>query len=163
VVAESGISLGSLYHHFGSMDGLTAALYSRCMAALLDAIGAALEGHRSARAVIVAIVRSYLAFTGSERVAAAFIHTAPSSNALTSAHVATIAADKAPRMERIASAIRVHVRAGQIVTMPEPLLEMMIIGPVAEVARRWLAGVPGIDLDEAARLLPERVWRSVRA
>jgi AcrR family transcriptional regulator len=182
VVAESRVSLGSLYHHFGSMDGLTAALYMRCMAALLDGIGASLEGSSSesrrtrpradlpkedaakekARGVIVAIVRAYLAYTEKERVAAAFIHTSPSSTALT-AHAVAIAADKAPRIERIADAIRVHVRAGTIVDLPEPLLEMLIIGPVAEVARRWLAGVPSIDLDEAARLLPERVWRSVRA
>lgn len=46
--------------------------------------------------------------------------------------------------------------------MPEALLEMLIIGPVAEVARRWLAGAPGSDIEEASRLLPERIWRSVR-
>jgi hypothetical protein len=143
------------------MDGLSAALYSRCMATLLDQIGAALEGQRTARSVIGTIVRSYVAFTGQQRVAAMFIHTSPSQAALAT-HAAAIAADKDPRLERIVSAIRVHVRAGAIVAMPEPLLEMMIIGPVAELARRWLAGVPGIDLEEAARLLPERVWRSVR-
>lgn len=30
-------------------------------------------------------------------------------------------------------------------------------------ARRWLAGDPVVDLDAAERLLPERVWRSLRA
>ena len=163
VIAASGISLGSLYHHFGSMDGLTAALYARCMAALLDEIGAAATEQRSARTVVVAIVQAYLAFTRRERAAAAFIHGAPASTALSAAQVAALAADKAPRMERITGAIRPHVRGGAIVAIPEPLLEMMIIGPPAETARRWLAGVPGIDLEEAARVLPERVWRSVRA
>jgi len=161
VVAESGISLGSLYHHFGSMDGLSAALYSRCMGALLDAIGASLEGVNAPRAAVVAIVRSYLSYTSRERTAAMFIHASPSERFLP-AHAASIAADKAPRLERIAAALRPHVRSGAIVDLPEPLLEMLIIGPVAEIARRWLAGAPGIDLDEAARVVPERIWRSVR-
>jgi AcrR family transcriptional regulator len=162
VVAESGISLGSLYHHFGSMDGLSAALYSRCMASLLDSIAASLEGVSGPRAVITAVVRSYLAFTARDRTATAFIHASPSERFLP-AHAASIVADKAPRLERIVAAIRPHVRSGAIVDLPEPLLEMLIIGPVAEIARRWIAGAPGIDLDEAARIVPERVWRSVKA
>jgi AcrR family transcriptional regulator len=162
VVAESGISLGSLYHHFGSMDGLSAALYSRCMARLLDAVGAAVEGVTSPRAAVVALVRAYLAFTGRERIAAMFIHSAPSERFL-ALHAAEIVAEKAPRLERILAALRPHVRSGAIVALPEPLLEMLMIGPVAEISRRWLAGAPGIDLEEAARLVPERVWRSVRA
>jgi AcrR family transcriptional regulator len=172
VVAQSGISLGSLYHHFGSMDGLSAALYSRCMGRLLDDIGAALDGAgeekslktrpKGPRALIVAIVRSYLAFTARERTAAMFIHLSPSERFLP-AHAASIAADKAPRLERITRAIRPHVRSGAIARLPEPLLEMLIIGPAAEIARRWLSGAPGIDLEEASRLVPERIWRSVRA
>ncbi len=162
VVAESGISLGSLYHHFGSMDGLSAALYSRCMAALLDAVGASLDDVGTPRAAVVAIARSYLAFTARERTAALFIHASPSERFLP-LHTASIAADKASRLERIAAALRPHVRSGAMVDLPEALLEMLIIGPVAEIARRWLAGAPGIDLDEAARVVPERIWRSVRA
>ena len=162
VVAESGISLGSLYHHFGSMDCLSAALYSRCMGALLDAVAASLDGVNGPRATVTAIVRSYLAFTSRERTAARFIHTSPSERFLP-LHAASITADKAPRLERIVATIRPHVRSGAIVDLSEPLLEMLIIGPVAEIARRWLAGAPGIDLDEAARVVPERVWRSVRA
>jgi AcrR family transcriptional regulator len=162
VVAESGISLGSLYHHFGSMDGLSAALYRRCMAALLDAVGGSLDGVSTPRAAVIAIVRSYLAFTSHERTASMFIHSSPSERFLP-LHAASIVADKAPRLERIAASLRPHVRSGAVVDLPEPLLEMLIIGPVAEIARRWLAGAPGIDLEEAARVVPERIWRSVRA
>lgn len=162
VVAESGVSLGSLYHHFGSMDGLSAALYSRCMGALLEEIGESVEAQHGARSVVVTIVRAYLEFAARERTQAMFIHASPSTSFL-SAHAARIAAEKAPRLERIIGRIRPHVQSGAIVALPEPLLETMIIGPVAEVSRRWIAGAPGIDLDEASLLLPERVWRSVRA
>ena len=37
------------------------------------------------------------------------------------------------------------------------------IGPPAEFARRWLSGVPGLELGEALRVLPGTVWRSLAA
>jgi AcrR family transcriptional regulator len=162
VVAESGASLGSLYHHFGSMDGVSAALYIRCMNRLLDGIGAGIGGARTAKAVVTRIVQRYLAFTREHPTPAMFIHSSPSAGFLVS-HAEAIQAAKRPRIERIAGALRPHVVAGDIVPLPESLLEMLIIGPVAEVTRRWLAGDPTLDLEEATRLLPERIWGSVRA
>ena len=160
VVARSGVSLGSLYHHFGSFDGLAAALYAESMAALLDALFASLEGVTAARAGIVALVKAYLTFTKRHRARASFIH-ASSYEAFVPAHAATIEAAKAPRIERLLSWLHPHVRAGRVVELPDPLVEILVVGAVAEVARRWLAGAPGVDLDEAARLLPERIWRAV--
>jgi hypothetical protein len=38
---------------------------------------------------------------------------------------------------------------------------MLLIGPVAEVSRRWLNGAD-IDLARAAKLLPPRIWAALR-
>lgn len=161
VVAESGVSLGSLYHHFGSFDGLAAALFARSLGELLDALVEALDGVKTARAGIAAVVRAYLAFTRDHRPKALFIH-ASSYASFVPAHAATITAATAPRVERLFIWLRPYVQKGIVVEMPEPLYEMMMIGPVAEVARRWLAGDPRLDLDDAARVLPERIWRALR-
>jgi len=161
VIAESGISLGSLYHHFKSFDGLAAALYARCMGELLDALVRDVERTTSARAGIVALTRAYLEFTGDRPEVARFVH-ASSYATFLPAHAAAITEAKAPRLARLFAWARPHVAAGKLVALPEPLFEMMLIGPVAETARRWLAGAPGIDLALAAELLPERVWQSVR-
>jgi AcrR family transcriptional regulator len=161
VIAESGVSLGSLYHHFGSFDGLAAALFARCLGELLDALADALEGVTTARAGVTAIVREYLAFTRDHRDKALFIH-ASSYAGFVPAHAAAITAATAPRVERLVAWLRPHVERKIVVELPEPLYEMLVIGPVAEVARRWLAGDPRLDLDEAARVLPERIWRSLR-
>jgi hypothetical protein len=64
-------------------------------------------------------------------------------------------------MAAVAGWLRPRMAAGEIATLPEPLIEMLLIGPVAETARRWLAGVPGIDLRQVARVLPDRIWRSL--
>lgn len=160
VTTASGVSLGSLYHHFGSFDGLAAALYSRCMAALFDELIAALGRARTARTGVRAIVVAYLRFTENNPAAARFIHDSAYTGYL-AAHAEQVAAAKAPRMAAVAGWLRPRMAAGEIATLPEPLVEMLLIGPVAETARRWLAGVPGIDLGQAARVLPDRIWRSL--
>ncbi len=161
VLAESGVSLGSLYHHFGSFDGLAAALYTRCMAALLDAIVAALERARTPRGGVRAVVTSYLAFVTDQPAQARFIHASAYASYLP-AHADTIATMKQTRMARMAAWLAPHVAAGAIVALPDPLTEMLLIGPVAELSRRWLNGADA-DLAKAARLLPDRIWASLQA
>ena len=74
-----------------------------------------------------------------------------------------IAEAKSPLLRRMMDWAAPRIAAGEIVDLPPALLEMLLVGPVAETVRRWLAGAPGVDLKEAAVLLPERVWRSVSA
>ncbi|HET9139022.1 TetR/AcrR family transcriptional regulator [Actinophytocola sp.] len=161
VTAASGISLGSLYHHYGSFDGLAAALYQRCMAELLDTLVAALERTRTPHTGVRAVVRAYLRFVAEHPAQARFIHASAYAGYLP-AHAAAIAASKAPRIGRMLAWLAPHVRSGQIVDLPAPLVEMLLIGPVAELSRRWLAGAD-IDLAAAERLLPDRIWASLRA
>ena len=162
VSARGGVSVGSLYHHFGSVDGLAAAVYAWCLTRLLDAVVEAVERAASARAGIHAVVVAYLRFTHDEPAAARFVH-ASSYASFLPAHAPAVAAAKAPYMDRLMTWMRPHVAGGRIVDLPEPLLETLIVGPPAETARRWLAGAHDIDLREAIEHLPERVWRSVRA
>ena len=42
-------------------------------------------------------------------------------------------------------------------------MESVVLCPVVAVARRSLSGIDDVALDEAALLLPEQIWRSVRA
>lgn len=160
VVSAAAVSLGSLYHHFGSFDGLAAAVYERCMAGLLDGIVESLERARTARGGVRAVVTAYLRFVEEEPRQARFIHASAYAGYLP-AHAESIAAMKAPRMARMARWLAPHVRDGSIVDLPEPLTEMLLIGPVAELSRRWLAGAADIDLAKAARVLPDRIWASL--
>ncbi|MER7369161.1 TetR/AcrR family transcriptional regulator [Nonomuraea wenchangensis] len=160
VTERSGVSMGSLYHHFGSLEGLAAALYSRCMAELLDALIAAVESAADARDGVCRAVRAYLDFTGGHPDKARFIHAGPYAIDL-GPHAERIAAGKAERLARLNDWIGRHMAAGAVAPLPAAQVEMLLIGPVAEVTRRWLAGAPGIDLAEAARVLPDRVWRSL--
>ncbi|MCK6544393.1 TetR/AcrR family transcriptional regulator, partial [Myxococcota bacterium] len=128
IARASDASVGSLYHHFGSMDGLAAHLYARCLAALLDRIIDALDGARTPKQLVTAIVEGYLAFTKESPARARFIHASAYARFLP-AHAALVAAAKAPRLEVIRASLRPHVAKGRIVPLSEPLMEMVLIGP----------------------------------
>lgn len=159
VLAESGVSLGSLYHHFTNFDGLAAALYARCMAELLDQIVDSLTRARTARTGIQAVVTAYLSFVRQHPPKARFIHASAYASYLP-AHADLIAETKQPRMTQMATWLAPHVAAGAIVDLPDPLTEMLLIGPVAELSRRWLNGAE-IDIEKAAKLLPPRIWAAL--
>ncbi|MER6612659.1 TetR/AcrR family transcriptional regulator [Streptomyces xantholiticus] len=161
VTTASGVSLGSLYHHFGSFDGLAAALYIRCMGELFDEMIAALQRTRTARTGVRALVRAYLRFTEEHRDAALFIHASAYSGYL-AAHAEEVRAAKAAMLAPVAEWLQPRMEAGEIVPISPPLVEVLVLGPAAEAARRWLASTYDMDLREAARVLPDRIWRSLQ-
>ncbi|MFE9632123.1 TetR/AcrR family transcriptional regulator [Streptomyces sp. NPDC006463] len=161
VVAASGVSLGSLYHHFGSFDGLAAALYIRCMDQLCDEMVAALTRCRTARTGVQAWAASYLRFTEEHRDVALFLHASAYSGYLV-AHAEEIGAAKAEKFAAIMQWMGVRMERGEVAPLPASVIEVMVMGPLTEVARRWLSSTYEIDLAEAARYLPDLIWRSLR-
>ncbi|MFB8114521.1 hypothetical protein ACFC51_01350 [Streptomyces sp. NPDC055962] len=63
----------------------------------------------------------------------------------------------------MAAWVRLRMDSGELAPLPLPLIESLVLDPVVAVVRRSLSGIGDVDLDEAARLLPEQIWRSVRA
>ncbi|MFD9338554.1 TetR/AcrR family transcriptional regulator [Streptomyces sp. NPDC060028] len=161
VTAASGVSLGSLYHHFGSFDGLAAALYIRCMGRLFDGMMAALERSRTARTGVLALVQAYLDFTRENQDAALFLHASAYSGYL-AVHEAEIRAVKEEKLTPMAVWMWTRMEKGEIRPLPGPVVEVLVIGPPCEAARRWLSNTYDLDLDEVAKVLPDAVWRSLR-
>ncbi|MGY3676576.1 hypothetical protein ACVWXU_000199 [Streptomyces sp. TE33382] len=64
------------------------------------------------------------------------------------------------RLSPIALWIRAHQESGELADLSGPVIESLAMGPVVAVVRRWLT-VGDIDLEDAARTLPEHIWRSV--
>lgn len=158
----SGVSPGSLYHHFGSIDGLLNALLTRWLGRLLAELTGALEGTRTAHTGIRALVGAYLGFVQTHRDAALLLHSA-SADRRGMADGKAIRDAQEARLSPLAQWAQGHVDSGELVPLAPPLIESLILGPVTAVARRWLSGIDDVDLDEAALLLPDRIWRAVAA
>ncbi|MFJ6069835.1 TetR/AcrR family transcriptional regulator [Streptomyces sp. NPDC093065] len=162
VTRTSGVSLGSLYHHFGSLDGLLTALTERWTGRLLGQLVTALTGTETAREGIRAVVEAYLAFVRDHPGAALLVHS-PRADRRLMARGRETRDEQQPAVSAMSLWIQPRIDAGEVAPLPMPLLETLVLGPVVAVARRRLSGVRDVDLDEAARILPERIWRSIRA
>ncbi|MER6028572.1 TetR/AcrR family transcriptional regulator [Streptomyces sp. NPDC001851] len=158
----SGVSLGSLYHHFGSVDGLMNALLTRWLGRLLGELAAALEHTRTAHTGIRALVRAYLNFVQEHREAALLLHSSYADRQGMADGKRLRDAQEA-RLSPLAQWADRYVDSGDLAPLPAPLLESLILGPVVGVARRWLSGIEDVDLDRAALVLPDRIWLSVSA
>ncbi|MEW2250100.1 TetR/AcrR family transcriptional regulator [Streptomyces sp. NPDC058733] len=159
VTRASGVSLGSLYHHFGSVDGLMNALLMRWLERLLGELLAALERARTARTGVRAVVRAYLGFVREHPAAGMLLHSAHADR-VGMAQARQLRDAQEARLSPLADWLARRVEKGEIAPLPPAVLEALVLGPVIGVARRWLA-VGDVDLDEAARVLPERIWRSI--
>ncbi|QLJ05562.1 TetR/AcrR family transcriptional regulator [Streptomyces sp. NEAU-sy36] len=162
VTRASGVSLGSLYHHFGSIDGLVNALVDRWLGRLLGELAAAVAHTRTARTGIRALVRAYMNFVQEQRAAALLLHSA-SADRRGMADGRRLRDAQEARISPLGQWIEGYAERGELAPLPAPLIESLILGPVVAVARRWLSGVGDVDLDRAAVLLPERIWRAVAA
>jgi AcrR family transcriptional regulator len=162
VTRASGVSLGSLYHHFGSIDGLVLAAEQRWLGRLLDELLTALLGAPSTREGIEAVVRAYLAFAQEHPDAARLVHSPYGDRRPTQGGQEQRDAQQA-RVSTFARWIQPRVESGELAPLPLPLFESLILGPIVAVARRRLSGIYDIDLGEAARILPERIWLSISA
>lgn len=159
ITSASGVSSGSIYHHFGSLDGVVAALALGALEQLLKELGTALLQATDARSGIRAVVLAYLDFVQDRPDAARLIHSV-TADRLGMAHAREIRDTQEARLTPITLWIHAHQESGELAKLSAPLIESLAMGPVVAVVRRWLT-VGDVDLEEAARELPDHIWRSV--
>ncbi|WP_031014053.1 TetR/AcrR family transcriptional regulator [Streptomyces sp. NRRL F-5727] len=155
----SGVSTGSVYHHFGNLHGVISALALRWLGRLLGELGTALVSHQDARSGIEAVVRAYLDFVRTQPAASRLLHS-PFADQESAAGAREIRDNQEARLTPIELWLDGHRKAGAIADLPTPVIESLVLGPVIGMARRWLT-LEDVDLEEAARVLPDRIWRSI--
>ncbi|WP_432076887.1 hypothetical protein [Streptomyces wuyuanensis] len=97
--------------------------------------------------------RAYLRFTEEHRDAALFVHASAYSGYLAS-HAEEVHVAKTAMPAPVAEWMQPRTEAGEIAPISPSLVEVLLLGPAAEAARRWSAGTYDMDLGEAARVLP---------
>ncbi|MEV3952309.1 TetR/AcrR family transcriptional regulator [Streptomyces halstedii] len=155
----SKVSSGSIYHHFGSLDGVIAALALRSLDQLLHTLATAVSEAANARSGIQAAVLAYLDFAKNHPEAARIMHSVTADRE-SMTRAGPLRESQEARLSPIALWIRAHQESGELADLSAPVIESLAMGPVVAVVRRWLT-VGDIDLEDAARTLPEHIWRSV--
>lgn len=156
----SGISVGSIYHHFGNKDGIVAALFATGMKDHAEKQQTSLTGCQSAEQGVKSIVLCYIDWILQHPDWARFIFRyrglvengpyAETHSHLNREHLHFLKAWFAP-----------HVQDGSIQALPIEVYHALIIGPAQDFALKWLAGKTRSEFAEHRTLFAEAGWRSV--
>lgn len=163
--AASGMSVGSLYHHFGNKDKIAAALFIQGMRDFGDRARdylAQLTTEATAEEGIKALVYANVDWITDNPDWARFVFH----------HRSTLkSADSESRLQDdmqlfyndLTTFFMPRVQAGQLKPIPMDLFSPLVTGPTHQYARQWLAGRSKKPLSDFRDLLAESAWSSIKA
>lgn len=160
IARRSRVSIGSIYHHFGDRDGVARALFALQLDSLLAHVAPAFAGATTARQALDAFVDAYLEWVKQNPQAARFVFFAGPAE-LPAQERGPLDEGKAARMAPMVARVQSFVQAGVLRDMPLPVFEVVVVAPVAELARRYVSGHEGLLEPAYVQALKEALWRSV--
>ena len=158
--AASGASVGSIYHHFGSKEGVAAALYAEAIADYQEGARAVIESAPDAEAGIRGTVTHFLEWIGQHPAQAGLMLDGQYSD------VRRLAADEVGALNRDYFLARRRwaddrIAAGELRPVPADVFVWAVLGPAWRFATLWLRGRTTTTLDEAARHFSDLAWSGV--
>jgi AcrR family transcriptional regulator len=158
--AHCDTSVGAIYHHFGSKEGIVAALF---FAALEDQ--AALREHyltqaQTAQAGVEALVRSYVEWVDAQPDWARFVFQSRFAVANGPFKDELLTRNK-QRNRQLTEWMSEEGRAQAFSHIPAELLLSLIIGAAENYARAWLSGRVKNSPNAYASLLAQAAWASI--
>lgn len=163
VRARSGASVGSLYHHFGSKEGIVAALYFEALGEQTEAIQAQIEAAgANVREGVRGIVLGYVDWVEAHPQRArflfqsrAFVAKGPQAEGLVERAVG--------RYQALLAWFEPHRQAGVLQDIPCEIYPSLVIGPAQSYCRAWLSGATSRQPSLYREVLADAAWRSVAA
>jgi AcrR family transcriptional regulator len=157
----SGASVGSIYHHFGRKEDVAAELYLRALSDYQARVLERVRANPPARLGIEWLVENHLEWVAAHPEEARFLL------AMRSAEVLLTSKKRIRTMNRmffreVFGWLEAQAAAGHIRTVPRQLYFPLVIGPSQELSREWLEGRTDSPLEDAAPLLADAAWNSIR-
>jgi AcrR family transcriptional regulator len=157
----TGLSVGSLYHRFGSKEGLAAAVYAE---ALGDYQAAAIERLRrspDAEGGVRALVEGHLEWHVANPDRARFLHE-NGGIARREPGRELVAEHNEEFLGEAGRWWRTHVGYGTLRDLPFDLAYVLWLGAAQEYCRLWLAGATRVGTRTAKRALADGAWNALR-
>ena len=159
---ESGASVGSIYHFFGSKEGVAAELYLDSLRDYFDTYLAALRSSRSARAGIEGSVRAHVNWVVTHEVRARYLFHSREFEVVEEA-LPEIAQLREEFYQQANAWLAPHVQSGRIKSLSPRLCQALWMGPSLEYARLWLArSGDRFNILDAENALARAAWDSVK-
>lgn len=159
---RAGCSVGSLYHHFGSKEGVAGALFLECIGDLNAGLIERLEACEDAEAGVRAVVEQYAEWVEAHPERARFL-----------IHYRDIQFTEGDRRRlkhvqnehfgAVFSWFAPFVRAGAMKALPPATYIPIISGPIEDYTRAWLSGRTDRPPAAVKDVFAEAAWAAVEA
>lgn len=159
---RSNASTGSIYHHFKSKEQLASEVYIEGIRNYQEGFLAVLEEQQSARDGIFAVIRYHLHWVSEHPDWTRYLFQKAHAAFMASA-TEVFAGLNAEFMRRCARWLGVHVMAGTVRRLPPDMYVAILLGPLMEYTRLYLAGQTCTTLDRAMQELASAAWNCLEA
>lgn len=161
ICKRAGASIGSVYHHFESKEGIAIALLAEGLYRNARQLERRLRRARGARQGVRTLVQSLIQWIAAHPDWARFIYTVSSSRLGQNSSEQLREANEF-YARTIEAYFRPHIDAGAFRRLPQECFASLVAGPVHDYARRWLnrqvSSAPTNHLD----IFADAAWNSVR-
>lgn len=157
----SGISTGSLYHHFGSREGLIAALYEDLLQHYRAVLAPALAGCGGPRPLLDTFVATHIGWAVTHPAATRFLAEHRRNPAVTGTAETRLQRGTADFLRPLLAQLKPAMDAGLLRPLPPELLLSQVLGPVQTWLKLWLDGHSSLKPDAAVRQLADLIWAAV--
>lgn len=152
-------SVGSIYHHFGTKEGIAAALFALGLddywTRLLARTGAA----GNAEQAIHMLLDTHISWITDHPDLARFLFARR--QAVSPEHEQTIRRNTAEHFRALLELFKPWFKQGILRRLPHELYAPLLLGPAQELSRHWLSGRGGLDPRVAIAELGGAAWRSL--
>lgn len=159
--AATGKSVGSLYHRFGSKEGLVAAVYAEALGHYQAAVAAELDGEPPAARAIAAVVRRHLRWHEENPKRARFLHENGGVGRRDPGR-ALVTELNQRFFPAVSGWWERRAQAGELRRLPFDLAYVLWLGAAQEYCRLWLAGSTRVAMARAKRELADGAWNALR-
>ncbi|SHW85418.1 Hypothetical regulatory protein, TetR family [Mycobacteroides abscessus subsp. abscessus] len=158
---ESGASVGSIYHFFGSKEGVAAELYLETLRDYYNAYLAVLQASSGPHDGVVGAVSFHLQWVAANEMRARFLFHCREFEVIEESR-STITALHEDFYSQASAWLQPHVEKRRIKPLPPRLCQALWMGPCVEYARLWLARSADFDMLAAAPVLGQAAWDAVK-
>jgi len=157
----SGASVGSIYHHFGSKEGIASALYLESLTNYYDSLDIALENCKTIERVVKTVVSHHIDWSVAHPDLTRYLLVYRRYSAIASVEE-QIEALTRQKLHLFLDEIQNAVARGDVLALPNSAYVAIIIGPCVEIVRLWAFNRLRGNIFEIRDALSEAAWRSLR-